>query len=418
MIDGVKIPIRGRDQQRLRIHHLLNWTAKGPGRDGSPRYVARYGNAFTFHGDETRCTRMVGSFHKQHHGGTNWQDFTFTNFIEAVTSVCIPLGLHSANLGLSNLEVGANIIPPIETANVLRSIVLHKTTAPAPMHEGQGIVIRHAAYRFKIYDKALQYARPGKLLRFEIAANKMRLLERYGVRTFADLLEPSTWVALQGYLLARFNELLIMEPGIHRERLRPAEVELLRNAGNPTYWAGLDKRRRSEKRKTLNSIYMRHAPHGLKATLRILIATKLEELNNAPTPDLCTDGVPTNTTTAPRTFAPQVPTQNDHPKKGLVRTFAPHALRGAKVRVEVPKEEGADVQRCLTCGRDISEQCSTSKFCSEQRYGRVGKSCRNAASNWTRDRKRIEQRGILLFDHTPYLRPLGPRHYRIKTEQP
>jgi hypothetical protein len=355
MIDGLKIRIRGRDQQRLRTHHLLKWTAKGPGRNGCPRYVARWGS-FAFHGDETRCTRMVGSFHKQYHGGTNWQDFTFTQFVEVVTSVCIAFGLHPVNLALSNVEVGANIIPPMATAKVLRSIVLHKTAAPIPMRKGHGIEIHHAAYRFKIYDKALQYHRPGELLRFEVAANRMRPLERYGVRTLSDLMEPSAWIELQGYLLARFDELLIVEPGIQRPGLRPAQVELLANAGNASYWEGLDKRRRSEKRKALNGIYTRHAPNGVKTTLRRLIVAKLEELNDGPTPDLCHDGATPTAPSAPRTFAPTGVPATDHPEKGPIRTFAPYTIRVAKVRVPDAGEEGTEARRCLSCGRDISGQ--------------------------------------------------------------
>lgn len=417
MHDGLKIRIRGRDQQRLRTHHLLNWKAKGTGRDGKPRYVARWG-AFTFHGDADRCTRMVGSFHKQYHGGTNWQDFTFTQFIEVVTSVCIAFGLHPANLVLSNVEVGANIIPPVATANVLRSIVLHKTAAPVPMRKGHGIEIHHAAYRFKIYDKARQYHRPGELLRFEVAAKRMRPLERYGVRTLSDLMEPSAWTALQGYLLARFDELLILEPEVHSPGLRPAQVELLANAGNASYWAGLDKRRRSEKRKMLNEIYTRHAPDGLKAKLRTLIVAKLEELNDGPTPDLCHNGATPTAPTTPRTFSPTGVPATDHPEKGPIRTFAPYTIRVAKVRDTDTGEEGAEVRHCVTCGRDISGQRSTSKYCSERLYGKAGKSCRNAASNRNRDRRTIEEHGPLLFDHRPFIRPLGPRQRGTKCAHP
>ena len=430
MIDGLKIRIRGRDQQWLRTHHLLKWTYKGPGRNGCPRYTARWG-AFTFHGDETRCTRMVGSFHNQYHGGTNWQDFRFTQFVEVVTSVCTTFGL-PRNLALSNVEVGVNIIPPMATAEVLRSIVLHRTSHARPMDApAQGITICHPdtpqnkrthgnLYRFKFYDKALhmvpvckalgiEYDGPSELLRFELAARKMRQLERYGVRTLSDLMEPSTWAALQGYALARFDELLIVEPGIHPPGLRPAQVELLANAGNASYWAGLDKRRRSEKRKMLNDIYTRHAPDGLKATLRRLIAAKLEELNDGPTPDLCPDGVKPTILTARRTFTPTGVTSTDHPEKGPIRTFAPYTIRGAKVRAKDSGDDIMDNRHCLTCGRDISGQDPRSKYCSEQRYGKAGKSCRNAASNQDRGRRVIEHYNPLLFDHTPFIRPLGPR---------
>jgi len=275
------------------------------------------------------------------------------------------------------------------------------------MSKFNGIEIHHAAYRFKIYDKARQYHRPGELLRFEVAAKRMRPLERYRVRTLSDLMEPSIWAALQGYALARFDELLIVEPGLHPPGLRPEQVELLANAGDASYWEGLTKQRRSERRKMLNDIYIRHAPDRLKATLRRLIAAKLEEMNDGPTPDLCLDWVTPTIPTAPRTFTPTGVTSTDHPEKGPIRTFAPYTIRGAKVRAKDSGEDIMDNRNCLTCGRDISEQDPRSKYCSEQRYGKAGKRCRNAASNHDRGRRAIEQYNPLLFDHAPFIRPIG-----------
>ncbi len=390
MFDGVKLRIQGRDQQRLRSHHLLSWKPKGVDTLGRERYVARWG-AFTFKGDATRCTQMRGSFHQQHHGGENWADFTRDHFAEVVASVCIALGLHSSTLRLANLELGVNILPPIPTPDVLTCIVLHRTQRPTPFREGIGIEVLHSAYRFKIYDKARQYNRPGELLRFEVAVKKMRTLGRYHVATLSDLLEPATWIALQGYLLARFDELLIVQPGVHAEGLRPAERELLARASDPNYWVGLTKGQRSEKRATLANIYTRSASPNLKATLRALIASKLQELNNAPE-QFAEDG--------PRTFAP---TGNDlpgTPSAGTERTFSPHVIKGAKVRFE---GTGKEVRRCPVCGRDITHQDPRSRVCSERLYGKEGKRCRNALSNRSLSLRRMDVRSYPLFDQTPFV---------------
>ena len=400
MFDGVKLRIQGRDQQRLRSHHLLSWKPKGVDTLGRERYVARWG-AFTFKGDATRCTQMRGSFHQQHHGGENWADFTREHFAEVVASVCIALGLHSSTLRLANLEVGANVIPPIPTPDVLTCIVLHRTQRPGRMDAPAiGVVIQHAAYRFKIYDKARQYNRPGELMRFEVAVKKMRTLKRYRVVTLSDLLEPAAWNALQGYLLARFDELLIVEPDVHAEGLRPLERELLARASDPNYWVGLTKGQRSEKRATLTRIYTRNASPNLKAALRALIASKLRELNTTPE-QFAEDG--------PRTFAP---TGNDlpgTPSAGTDRTFAPHVIKGAKVRFEGTGEE---VRRCPVCGRDITQQDPRSRVCSERIYGKEGKRCRNALSNRSLSLRRMDVRGAPLFDQQPFMRPSGPFQQR------
>lgn len=330
MYDGLKLRIKGRDQHRLRMHHLLNWKPNGVDRLGNVRYIATWGH-FIFKGDATRCKWMKGSFHIHYHAGENWADFTRAQFAEAVTSACIALGLHPANLLLANLELGVNIIPPSPTPDVLRYIVLHRTQRPDRMRKGVGIEIRHAAYRFKIYDKARQYKRPGELLRFEIAVRKMRTLARYGVRTLADLLEPATWTALRGYMLARFDELLIVEPDIHTERLRPAERELLAHAPDPNYWVGLTNRQRYEKRRTLTSIYDRTASPNLKATLRTSIASKLDELTTNRE-QVAKD--------APRTFAPAVEDSTPDPHQEPERTFAPHVIKGANVRPQEQPQHG------------------------------------------------------------------------------
>lgn len=390
MFDGLKLPITGRAQQRLRGHHLLTWKTNGVDRTGREKFVARLG-AFTFKGDATRCTSMRGSFHKEHHGGENWQDFTREQFAEVVASVCLALGLHPSALRLSNVEVGVNIVPPRPTSDVLRCIVLHRTQRPEPMRQGVGIEIRHTAYRFKIYDKARQYGRPGELLRFEVAVRKMRTLERYGVRTLADLLDPKVWTAMRGYLLDRFDELLIVEPDILTDGLKPAEVELLNRANDPGYWINLQRRQRSEKRRTLAAIYCQHAPDGLKATLRGSIASKSEELNSGPI-----------VTTGTRTFTPTGEGITSAHPEGRNRTFSPLALRGANVRGEVVEVE---VRRCPVCGRDITHQDPRSRVCSERLYGKEGKRCRNALSNRSLSLRRMDVRSVPLFDQQPFIQP-------------
>ena len=72
------------------------------------------------------------------------------------------------------------------------------------------------------------------------------------------------------------------------------------------------------------------------------------------------------------------------------------------------------VRRCLTCGRDITDQRTGSVYCSELRYGKDAKRCRNKASNPRNNRlrslERIE-REPLLFDHRAYIAPLNTGGY-------
>lgn len=410
MFDGTKLRIQGRDQERLRSHARLSFTVEPDG-----KHRARWG-PFTFIGDALRCWEVQGSFHYLRHG-TNWPDFTRSQFVAAVSSMCIDLGLHPANVRLANVEVGVNVRPPIPSVEVLKGVVLHRTQRPTGMGGGAvGIEIRHNGYRFKIYDKAHQFGLPHELLRFEIAVRKMRTLAPFGIRTLADLLEPSTWKAMRGYLLARFDELFIVEPNVIVEQLRPAQRALLTRAKDPRYLVDLSRQRRAEKLTALRRIFDKYAEPNLKASLRALIDANSVEVSEGdtgakeqPTPDILTKG----SAPLPVTFAPRG-------SKSRPRTITPFMVKGATVTGSVDEVmNNAAVRRCRTCGRDISHQVPGSLSCSEQRNGRDGKSCRNRSSNFTRTLRVIEQRGPFLFDHLPYLRtPLGPPRRRTISAHP
>jgi hypothetical protein len=426
MIDGTKLRLNDPGtQQRMRSHHLLagRWRSRGQGKAGHERFTATW-NRWTFTGDATRCWEIRGSFHKVHHLGTNWQDYTFTQFLETVATLCDAFGLHPSGLIIATLEVGVNIVPPMPTPNVLPCIMLHKTKAPIPMHKGHGIEITHAAFKFKVYDKAHQYALPGELLRFELKATRMRPLQPLRVRTVADLLDPDTWHRLGAFLLAKFDELLIVEPHMPTDAMRPAQRELVAKALDPAYWQAMDNRTRWKRRRALDALHQQHVPNGLKASLRTAIEAKLSDLLKG---DICHKGT---------TDAPEVPKGTnatrgqrtvDHPGQGEKATNATLAIRVAKVPfegsgsgavVDPAEVPPAEVRRCPVCGRDISHQHPRSKVCSERLYGKEGKRCRNTLSNRSLTLRRMAARGGLLFDQRPFIHPPGRKPPGLTPLQP
>jgi hypothetical protein len=79
-----------------------------------------------------------------------------------------------------------------------------------------------------------------------------------------------------------------------------------------------------------------------------------------------------------------------------------------------PEATATGVRRCLTCGRDITDQRPGSRYCSQTRYGKDGKRCRNAGSNPRNNRLRSLghiEREPLLFDHRPFIVPLNTAGY-------
>lgn len=405
MVDGARLRIHESAQHRLRAHPALSFNLD---RDGKDR--AR-GQGWRFEGDGARCWEVAGSFHMAHQGGENWRDYTRAHFFETVADLCLPLDLHPASLILAGLEFGVNIVPPCPAAEVLDRIALHRTTGPLRMSgDARGIVFQHGDkgrnYRLKIYDKGHQYGLPGELLRFEVAVRQMRILAPLGLRTVADLLERGAWDRLAAFLLAKFDELLIVEPHMPTDALRSAQRDLVANASEPRYWQGMPRQRRSERRRALDSLFTRYSSPNLKTALRACIVAKLGELT-ADAPDL-----------TPDIFAGG-PVAPDLDKcatwvKGENVTGNIFGASAAEVSELMPLEP---VRRCRACGADIGHQVPGSVYCSERRNGRDGKSCRNRGSNYTRTLRELEQRGPFLFDHTAYLRPaLGaPQRRRVNT---
>jgi hypothetical protein len=266
----------------LREHALLPWRDRTPSKSGHPRSIAKWNN-FTFRGDGSHCKRIGGSFHKLYHGN-NWKDFTFEQFCASVNMLCEPLALRPDSLKVSKFEVAVNVIPPTQTPLVLLHILMHRTTGSSRMPKirtvADGIVITHGEFEFKIYDKAVDTGQTGPILRFEVKIKKRRALERHGIKieTLEDLCSPTIWNRLHEILLTLFDELLIVEPGLTVSGLTRKKQELLSKANDPSYWAGLSPSQRSRKRKALDELYAEHAPNGLKASLRRLIASKVEEL--------------------------------------------------------------------------------------------------------------------------------------------
>lgn len=405
MFDGARLRIHERAQRRLRVHPALFFSLD---RDG--KYRARW-HGWTFEGDATRCWEVRGSFHKAHHGGENWKDYTRAQFHATVAALCDAFDLHPASLSVAGLEVGVNLVLTCPVAEVLDRILLHRTTAPIRMAgAARGIEFQYGHkgrnYRYKIYDKGHQYALPAELLRFEVAVRQMRILAPIGVRTVADLLERDVWERVAAFLLAKFDELLIVEPHMPTAALRSAQRDLVANASEPRYWQGMPRQRRSERRRALDALFTRYASPNLKAALRACIVAKLGELT-ADAPDL-----------TPDIFAGG-PVALDPDKcatwvKGENVTGNIFGASAAEVSELMPLEP---VRRCRACGADIGHQVPGSVYCSERRNGRDGKSCRNRGSNYTRTLRELEQRGPFLFDHTAYLRPaLGaPQRRRIST---
>jgi hypothetical protein len=380
---------------------------------GTDARCAEYGR-MTFTNYPSGRTTMHGSFHKHAHGA-NWDEYTFTQFLETVDELCRTFDLDPHTLHLLQLEAGANLRPSLSTRNTLQAIVCHRDGNPfSAMRSWTGRSLGLELYRdqfgIKIYDKGFQYGLPFDLLRYEVKFTKAAPLHRMGIYTLNDLLNPGAWRQLQARILGIYDELFILEPSITKAPLTPSQRTFTTVATAPGYWQGLTKGQRYKARARYADIVEQFASSNLKGELREELVGKLNDLlNDAETtvekgdpftnilgPTIQGKGGPFHGSVNVGTGHP-TDTGNDGP------VTAPCTVKETR---DNKGETKVEARFCLTCGHDISDQRKGSRYCSESRYGKAAKQCRNAGSNPRNNRLRsleLIERDPLLFDHRPYI---------------
>lgn len=463
MIDYVKIQLPNEVGARLLQHPLLSFIGKfdyatgavigGPCKaEFGPRIaigrtveVENDRRALQFVVYPSGRTILHGSFHKFAQDGTNWNDYTFTQFRETVNELCNTFNIDPRAMHLLQFEAGVNIKPPIRTPRALQAIICHREGhAFTPMRSTKGrslgIVMEREEYAIKVYDKGRQYGLPGDLLRFELKYRKSAAFNRENIYTLHDLLDPKSWQRLETRILTLYGELFIAEPSIDLGNLTNKQRMFVHLARTPLCWQELTKGKRYKARERYSKIVERFAGSDLKAALAQTIKGKLGYLLNIPLQDELRGDEFTNIGRGDqlgkeRPFHGSIKVGNGYSYQlnnglpelrdnheltvpdnyGVPTVFVPLELSGNKVASPLNKRGKT---RCLTCGRDITGQRTGSKYCSEAIYGKAAKRCRNAGSNPRNNRLRSLQRierTPLLFDHLPYIRPLSDHRYPTST---
>lgn len=422
MIDYAKILLPVEVGSRLLHHPLLSFRRPvdeqtGELTDTDARCAVHRGMTFTHY--PSGRTTLHGSFHKYDQGGTNWGEYTFTQFVATVAELCQTFALDPHTLILLALEAGANVRPPIRTSRTLQAVVCHRdgyafSTMRTWGGQSLGLELYRDQFGIKIYDKGRQYGLPYDLLRFEVKFTKGAPLHRMNIHTLNDLLNPDAWQRLQARVMAIYDELIIAEPSIDLTSLSASQRMFVTLATAPGYWKGLTRGSRHKARARYVVIVERFAGSDLKNELRTRLVGKFKDLLNPPSQvvemgDGFTNIPPDVSKATWRRFHGSVnvgtrhPTQDGNDGPIVVVTDGADPWRNSATDT---RSDATIEHRCLTCGRDITDQRKGSRYCSEARYSNAGKRCRNAGSNPKNNRlrslERIE-RDPLLFDHGPYI---------------
>jgi hypothetical protein len=186
---------------------------------------------------------MSGSLHKFARNGKNHTDFSYAEVVAAIREL-EGLGINPEEAKLQNLEFGVNLRDlPVSPATFVRSTLTHRGQPFSQMkgthRRPVGVDCSHQRYTLKVYDKGKQYNLPTQVLRLEAKHTKMHDLNEAGIHTLADLTNPDVWPFLCTNLAARLDELLLIEPELRQQNLKPSERRKLADYENPKYWEAL-----------------------------------------------------------------------------------------------------------------------------------------------------------------------------------
>ena len=340
-----------------------------------------------------------GSLHKFSNGGDhNANDYCMSDFKNTLNQLFEEIGLNPEITPVNGMEFGVNIKLPTNPNNALQRLILHKSNSGNSKRNYKEFEYQN--YSFKIYNKSeltnIEPYQSGNILRVEVKVSRMEYLKNKFVycKVLTDLLDVSVWERLESILIETMNECLFID-------LTEKEIDQLSNKEtimylkyiNPLFWDNLHENRKmySRERERCETFIKLHSCSTIKTDVIRLIKNKCAELRD-------------------------ITTSNDIVKKWDKITVFPIENKTVKCPEITIKINGYSVptkptntdgiKHCLSCGRIIPKPRKNQKFCSELKYGKDGKQCRNIDSNPRNNTQRAYKKIIsipLLFDLTDYI---------------
>jgi hypothetical protein len=373
-----------------------------------------------------------GSLHKYWSKSHNGGAFPRWAIAQAVQQLAAELKFNPMQGVLHGVEYGANVPMPTPAKELLRRMMLHsrkgcKAKVPSSSHNQRGLMreVEAQQYYLKAYDKEAQLddssndTTGGEAVRIELKVSTMQQLKQAGVRTLADLANPSKLEAMGKILFGHWDSLLFAAPGDLPATVRTADRRLLERAARVGYWEGLPLPQLRVQVRQYRKVYARcvvdealeAATQGLRSVWQLLL-TQPEQVAAVAT----IAGLPASQLNPLCKVLSLQPLQQE-------REAAPPLINDAGTgglpaslpcRPDDEREPTTAARCCQTCGRALTSSSSRVKFCSEREWGTAAKKCRNADSNPRNNaaatRRKIKSQGPLLFDDSPFVRV--PEQYR------
>jgi hypothetical protein len=330
--------------------------------------------------DGSLLCSMMGSLHKHSNAdGINWNNFIFTDLSKTLDALHANYGIILKNTHIHTLEIGVNIPLNYAPKRVFKSVICHKGKAFDHIdRRGQymGVVCEHTDYIIKLYDKGQQahiMDNTMYLLRYELKLKRQRMLEPYGVRTFADLQSVEKVLPLLCLLIDRLNEIIFFDFTQPTDSMTDTQRLHWERYSNPKYWERLNRKQYYNARKQYAGMIAKYGALDCNKLLGEKVIKKwleLAEISKHKTLGQIPHILKRIESSFSGTFSKLEYLMENVPYEGKKMNTKKQSVFGVKKK-----------RFCVSCGRDISEQKNNSRFCSEKLYGKEARKCRNKDSN-------------------------------------
>ena len=229
-----------------------------------------------------RC-EIAGSIHKYFNDGKhNFNYFGRKELSHAIVELNKHLNINISEFRLSNIEIGVNITPPVDSDIIINNAFMYKNKVfENKFHSDEGNYKQAGLteYLVKLYNKRKHYTNQGyvidnETLRFELKYTVMRSINDLGVVYVKDL--EKGLESFKKPLLNAWNNVLLYDHTI--DYYLPEKTRL--EYSNPNYWMSLKQinqrtfKKHSNNLRNLNQIHSK----GIYLQTQEAIANMLDSI--------------------------------------------------------------------------------------------------------------------------------------------
>lgn len=239
---------------------------------------------------------LKGSIHKTYNelnekGEHNHDDFSYDCAKETIMHLMNELNLKKDDTSLTNLELGFNIHLSKDPQHFLDYNLLmydFKDHNKDLRFSGRGDYkeFQKTDYYIKIYNKSKQYNIKGQsILRVELKILSKRLLQKLGVYSLNDLLNPDVINNIYSMLVGELKKLNIIDDYSSRD-IEPEDKMILEIYKSPNFWKRISKDKSYKERDKIREDFQRlmdkYNLNNLKKEVLNKVEIKFMELIKTP----------------------------------------------------------------------------------------------------------------------------------------